>query len=80
MVETVFDSLNSKAALFAIDTFFNDTGRRVPLMVSFTITDLSGRTLSGQTVEAYWNSISHAPLLSVGINCALGAQQMRPYI
>jgi 5-methyltetrahydrofolate--homocysteine methyltransferase len=80
MVETVFDSLNSKAALFAIDTFFNETGRRVPLMVSFTITDLSGRTLSGQTVEAYWNSISHAPLLSVGINCALGAQQMRPYI
>ncbi len=80
MVETVFDSLNSKAALFAIDTFFNETGRRVPLMVSFTITDLSGRTLSGQTVEAYWNSISHASMLSVGINCALGAQQMRPYI
>ena len=80
MVETVFDSLNSKAALFAIETFFKETGRRVPLMVSFTITDRSGRTLSGQTVEAYWNSISHVDLLSVGINCALGAKQMRPYI
>ena len=58
LVETVFDSLNSKAALFAIDKYFEDTGRRVPVMVSFTITDFSGRTLSGQTVEAYWNSIS----------------------
>src|SRR6266446_9816666 len=78
--ETVFDSLNSKAALFAIDKYFEDAGRRVPVMVSFTITDRSGRTLSGQTVEAYWNSISHMKLLSVGINCALGAKQMRPYI
>jgi len=80
LVETVFDSLNSKAALFAIDQLFERTGRRVPVMVSFTITDRSGRTLSGQTVEAYWNSISHMKLLSVGINCALGAKQMRQYI
>jgi 5-methyltetrahydrofolate--homocysteine methyltransferase len=80
LLETVFDSLNSKAALFAIDKYFEVAGRRVPIMVSFTITDRSGRTLSGQTVEAYWNSISHMKLLSVGINCALGAKQMRPYI
>src|SRR5256885_6635675 len=64
----------------AIDQYFEAKGRRVPVMVSFTITDRSGRTLSGQTVEAYWNSISHMKLLSVGINCALGAKQMRPYI
>src|SRR5712691_5338492 len=80
LVETVFDSLNSKAALFAVDKYFEEAGRRVPVMVSFTITDRSGRTLSGQTVEAYWNSVSHMKLLSVGINCALGAKQMRPYI
>ncbi len=80
LLETVFDSLNSKAALFAIDEYFEETGRRVPVMVSFTITDLSGRTLSGQTVEAYWNSISHNKLLSVGINCALGPKEMRPFI
>jgi 5-methyltetrahydrofolate--homocysteine methyltransferase len=80
LVETVFDSLNSKAALFAIDKLFEDRKERLPLMVSFTITDRSGRTLSGQTVEAYWNSISHMPMLSVGINCALGAKQMRAYI
>jgi len=80
LVETVFDTLNSKAALFAIETLFDALGKRLPVMVSFTITDRSGRTLSGQTVEAYWNSISHLPLLSVGINCALGAKQMRPYI
>ena len=80
LLETVFDSLNSKAALFAIDQYFEDAGRRVPLMVSFTITDLSGRTLSGQTVEAYWNSISHIELLSIGINCALGPKEMRPFI
>src|ERR1051326_5492400 len=80
LVETVFDSLNSKAALFAIDKYFEENGERVPVMVSFTITDRSGRTLSGQTVEAYWNSISHMNLLSVSINCALGAKQMRPYI
>ena len=80
LLETVFDSLNSKAALFAIDKYFEETGRRVPVMVSFTITDLSGRTLSGQTVEAYWNSISHNKLLSIGINCALGPKEMRPFI
>ena len=80
LLETVFDSLNSKAALFAIAQHFEDTGRQVPVMVSFTITDLSGRTLSGQTVEAYWNSISHHRLLSVGINCALGPKEMRPFI
>jgi len=80
LVETVFDSLNSKAALFALEEIFEQTGRRVPVMVSFTITDLSGRTLSGQTVEAYWNSVSHIPLLSIGINCALGPQEMRPFI
>ena len=80
LVETVFDSLNSKAALFAIDQYFEDTGRRVPVMVSFTITDFSGRTLSGQTVEAYWNSISNNRLLSVGINCAFGPKEMRPFI
>ncbi len=80
LVETVFDTLNSKAALFAIARYFEESGRQVPVMVSFTITDASGRTLSGQTVEAYWNSISHMPLLSVGINCALGPKEMRPYI
>ena len=108
IVETVFDSLNSKAALFAIGKLFDELGieavgpeaglglgrgdlaqprtadgrakRQVPVMVSFTITDRSGRTLSGQTVEAYWISVSHFPLLSIGINCALGAAQMRPFI
>jgi 5-methyltetrahydrofolate--homocysteine methyltransferase len=80
LLETIFDTLNAKAALFAIDRYFEEQGRRVPVMVSVTITDRSGRTLSGQTVEAFWNSISHMPLLSVGINCALGAKQMRPYI
>src|SRR5580692_10686541 len=79
LVETVFDSLNSKAALFAIAKLF-DSRPRVPVMLSFTITDLSGRTLSGQTVEAYWNSVSHFPLLSIGINCALGPKEMRPFI
>jgi 5-methyltetrahydrofolate--homocysteine methyltransferase len=80
LAETVFDTINAKAALFAFEKYFEQTGRRVPVMVSVTITDNSGRTLSGQTVEAFWNSISHAPLLSVGINCALGGKQMRPYI
>lgn len=80
LAETVFDSLNSKAALFAIDRLFEELGLRLPLMLSFTITDLSGRTLSGQTVEAYWNSVSHANLLSIGINCALGPKEMRPFI
>jgi 5-methyltetrahydrofolate--homocysteine methyltransferase len=79
LVETVLDSLNSKAALFAIAKLFDEVPR-VPVMLSFTITDLSGRTLSGQTVEAYWNSISHFPLLSIGLNCALGPKEMRPFI
>ncbi|HVR39609.1 MAG TPA: methionine synthase, partial [Thermoanaerobaculia bacterium] len=78
--ETTFDTLNLKAALFAIEKFFADSGVTLPVMASITITDASGRTLSGQTVEACWNSISHAPLLSVGINCALGARDMRPHI
>jgi 5-methyltetrahydrofolate--homocysteine methyltransferase len=80
LVETVFDTLNSKAALFAIQKYFAETGRRAPVMCSFTITDASGRTLSGQTVEAYWNSVSHMDLLSIGINCALGPKEMRPFI
>jgi 5-methyltetrahydrofolate--homocysteine methyltransferase len=80
IVETVFDSLNSKAALFAIQKLFDDTGNKLPVMCSFTITDASGRTLSGQTVEAYWNSVSNNDLLSVGINCALGPKEMRPFI
>src|SRR5213596_29436 len=80
LAETIFDTLNAKAALFAFEKCSSETGRRVPVMVSGTITDNSGRTLSGQTIEAFWNSISHANLLSVGINCALGGRQMRPYI
>ncbi len=80
IVETVFDSLNSKAALFAVQKLYQDLGYSLPLMLSFTITDLSGRTLSGQTVEAYFNATAHAPLLSIGINCALGPKEMRPYI
>jgi 5-methyltetrahydrofolate--homocysteine methyltransferase len=80
MPETTFDTLNLKAALFAIEKYFADTGIRLPVIASITITDASGRTLSGQTVEACWNSISHAPLLAVGINCALGAKEMRPHI
>jgi 5-methyltetrahydrofolate--homocysteine methyltransferase len=80
LAETIFDTLNAKAALYAFEQYFLDTGRRVPVMASVTITDNSGRTLSGQTIEAFWNSIAHANLLSVGINCALGGRQMRPYI
>ncbi len=80
LVETVFDTLNAKAALFAIESCFEKKGFRLPVMLSVTITDASGRTLSGQTPEAFWNSVSHFPLLSVGINCALGARDMRPYI
>ena len=80
LVETVFDTLNCKAALFAINEYFDKIGRKLPIMVSGTIVDLSGRTLSGQTVEAFWNSVSHAGLLSVGLNCSLGAKEMRPYI
>ena len=80
MVETVFDTLNCKAALFAIDDYFARNGVQVPVMVSGTITDASGRTLSGQTTEAFWTSISHARPFSVGLNCALGAKDLRPYI
>ncbi len=80
LVETVFDTLVAKAALVAIEEVFDERGTRVPVMLSVTITDRSGRTLSGQLVEAFWNSVSHAPLLSVGINCALGAREMRPYV
>lgn len=79
-VETVFDTLNAKAALFAIMEYFDESERELPIMVSGTITDASGRTLSGQTTEAFLISVSHAPLLSVGLNCALGAKQLRPYL
>ncbi len=80
LIETVFDTLNAKAALFAIDVLHEERGKALPIMVSGTITDASGRTLSGQTAEAFWISVSHMPLLSVGLNCALGAQEMRPHI
>ncbi|HEY5682838.1 MAG TPA: methionine synthase [Sulfuricaulis sp.] len=80
LVETVFDTLNCKAALYAIDQYFEKHGIRVPIMISGTITDASGRTLSGQTTEAFWNSISHAQPLSVGLNCALGTEQLRQYV
>jgi 5-methyltetrahydrofolate--homocysteine methyltransferase len=80
MVETIFDTLNAKAALFAIEQYFEQHKVRVPIMISGTITDASGRTLSGQTTEAFWNSLSHARPLSIGLNCALGAEMMRPYI
>ena len=80
LVETIFDTLNSKAALFAIEGVFEELGRRVPVMVSVTITDASGRTLSGQTITAFYDSIRHAKPFSVGINCALGGAEMRPYI
>jgi 5-methyltetrahydrofolate--homocysteine methyltransferase len=80
LIETVFDTLNCKAAIFGILELYDEIGREVPLMISGTITDASGRTLSGQTVEAFWVSVSHAPLLSVGFNCALGAKEMRPHL
>jgi 5-methyltetrahydrofolate--homocysteine methyltransferase len=80
LVETTFDTLNLKAALFAIEEVFARIGYRVPVMASGTITDASGRTLTGQTTEAFWVSVSHAPLLSVGLNCALGPKELRPYI
>ncbi len=79
MVETVFDTLNCKAALFAIDAFFEEYGSRLPIMISGTVTDASGRILSGQTVTAFWHSIRHAKPITVGLNCALGATLMRPY-
>jgi 5-methyltetrahydrofolate--homocysteine methyltransferase len=80
IVETIFDTLNAKAALFALLTFFERAGRRWPAIVSGTITDASGRTLSGQTPEAFWNAVRHVRPLAVGLNCALGAAMMRPYI
>jgi 5-methyltetrahydrofolate--homocysteine methyltransferase len=80
LVETIFDTLNAKAALFAVDRCYKATGVQLPVMVSVTITDQSGRTLSGQTAQAFWYSIQHAHPLSVGINCALGAHEMRPYL
>jgi len=80
LVETIFDTLNAKAALFAIDEVFEQRGNRLPIMVSGTITDQSGRTLTGQTTEAFLISIAHIPLLTVGLNCALGASMMRPYL
>ncbi|HEX8886713.1 MAG TPA: homocysteine S-methyltransferase family protein, partial [Noviherbaspirillum sp.] len=79
LVETIFDTLNCKAALFAIDQFFEESGQRLPIMISGTVTDASGRILSGQTVPAFWNSVRHAQPLTVGLNCALGAALMRPY-
>lgn len=78
--ETTFDTLNLKAALFAIETAFEQKGYTLPIIASITVTDKSGRTLSGQTIEAAWNSIRHAPLLGISVNCALGARDMRPYI
>ncbi len=80
LVETIFDTLNAKAALFAVDEYFADSGQRLPLIISGTVTDASGRILSGQTVTAFWHSVRHAQPLAVGLNCALGAALMRPYI
>ena len=80
LVETIFDTLNAKAAIFALETLFEERGRRWPVIVSGTITDASGRTLSGQTTEAFWNSVRHARPLAVGLNCALGAAEIRPYL
>ena len=80
LVETIFDTLNAKAAIFAIEEAFAETGKRLPVMISGTITDLSGRTLSGQTPQAFWNSIAHAKPFSVGLNCALGAREMRAHL
>ncbi|MEN9630132.1 MAG: hypothetical protein RJA10_3360 [Pseudomonadota bacterium] len=80
LVETIFDTLNAKAAIFALDELMEDHGERLPVVISGTVTDASGRILSGQTVEAFWNSVRHARPLAVGLNCALGAALMRPYI
>ena len=80
LVETIFDTLNAKAAIFALETLFEEHGRRWPVIISGTITDASGRTLTGQTTEAFWNSVRHARPLAVGLNCALGAEEMRPYV
>jgi 5-methyltetrahydrofolate--homocysteine methyltransferase len=80
LVETIFDTLNAKAALFAIEEYFADSGERLPLIISGTVTDASGRILSGQTVTAFWHSVRHARPLAIGLNCALGATLMRPYV
>ena len=80
MIETIFDTLNAKAAIFAVEGVFEELGVTLPIMISGTITDASGRTLSGQTTEAFWNSIRHCKPLSVGLNCALGAKELRPYL
>jgi 5-methyltetrahydrofolate--homocysteine methyltransferase len=80
VIETIFDTLNAKAAIFAVETLFEESGRRWPVIISGTITDASGRTLSGQVTEAFWDSVRHVKPLAVGLNCALGAKEMRPYI
>ncbi|WP_041718035.1 methionine synthase [Alkalilimnicola ehrlichii MLHE-1] len=80
LIETIFDTLNAKAAIYALEELFEEIGRRLPVMISGTITDASGRTLSGQTTEAFWNSVRHANPFTVGLNCALGADQMRPFV
>ena len=80
LIETIFDTLNAKAAVFAVEQFFDASGSRLPVMISGTITDASGRTLTGQVTEAFWNSLSHAQPLSIGLNCALGADQLRQYV
>jgi 5-methyltetrahydrofolate--homocysteine methyltransferase len=80
LVETIFDTLNAKAAIFALETLFEERGRRWPVVMSGTITDASGRTLSGQVTEAFWHSVRHVRPLAVGLNCALGAALMRPYV
>ena len=80
LVETIFDTLNARAALFALERFFEDKKKRWPVMISGTIVDMSGRTLSGQTNEAFWNSVSHVKPFAVGLNCALGAKDMKPFL
>src|SRR5690606_2140413 len=80
LIETITDTLNAKAALFAIQEYCKKINRKMPVMVSGTITDASGRTLSGQTTEAFLNSVSHVELLSIGLNCAMGAKDLRPYL
>ncbi len=79
LIETVFDTLNSKAAIFATEEVFEEQGVKLPVMLSCTVTDMSGRNLSGQTIEAYWNSVRHAKPFSIGLNCAFGAEQLRPH-
>ncbi|WP_426417461.1 methionine synthase [Aestuariirhabdus sp. LZHN29] len=80
LIETIFDTLNAKAAVYAVQEYFEQSGNHLPIMISGTITDASGRTLSGQTTEAFWNSLAHAAPLSIGLNCALGAKELRPYV